>query len=71
MYLNDNSKSFYSVDCEWSEWESWSECTKTCGGGSHTAKRKIIQEASNGGKYCIESSTKTEACHAHPCPSKH
>ena len=59
------------VDCEWSKWQSWSECTKTCGGGSQTTKRTIIQEALDGGKHCIESNSKTQTCHPHPCPSKH
>ncbi|CAD7963524.1 unnamed protein product [Amoebophrya sp. A25] len=40
------------IDCQMSEWESWAECSKTCGGGEQARKRVIQAEAKFGGKAC-------------------
>ena len=40
------------ADCKWGPWDAWSFCTKTCGGGSRTKSRKIVQIAVYGGNQC-------------------
>merc|ERR1719318_2037260 len=54
------------VDCEVEDWSSWSECSATCGGGTRTRERKVVQEPENGGAACQdreeEESCKTEQC---------
>ena len=58
-----------SVDCRWGMWETWSPCTKTCG-GIRTSKREVNQEAQNGGTECVGEKTKEEDCNAPGCPRK-
>ena len=62
--------SFLVVDCVWSQFGNWSECSKTCGGGKKTSKRKIITEAIGGGKDCDGDNTKVESCNEQPCPGR-
>ena len=38
------------IDCALQEWSSWTECSKTCGGGEQTRERKIEAEARHNGK---------------------
>ncbi|KAK3093006.1 hypothetical protein FSP39_009936 [Pinctada imbricata] len=53
----------------WSTWSSSGQCSKSCGGGTMTQKRKCNNpEPKNGGQNCIGSSTKTLACNTHNCP---
>ena len=58
----------FLVDCNWSLWEEWTMCSKSCGAGSKTSKRKIIQEATHGGNNCIGDSERKEQCNLGPCP---
>jgi len=57
-------------DCIWNEWEEWSACTCTCGGGQKTRNRHIKQVPALGGKPC-EAHDKQELvpCSTQPCPS--
>merc|ERR1719367_1132314 len=41
-----------SVDCEWTEWEGWSPCSKSCGDGIRERQRNVSREALNGGDSC-------------------
>ena len=64
------------VDCEWSRWEGWGECDKTCGTGTLHLRREIIQHptpctiATIGtcGRQCGRVSKKTLPCNTEPCP---
>lgn len=59
------------VDGSWSEWMTWSACSKTCGSGSRTRKRACnLPAPENGGKDCEGSSEETEACMTDACPDK-
>ncbi|CAD7922583.1 unnamed protein product [Amoebophrya sp. A120] len=40
------------VDCAWSEWESWGQCSNSCGVGQKFRKRRIVQLPNNLGKPC-------------------
>eukprot|EP00434_Breviolum_minutum_P031701 symbB.v1.2.028035.t1/scaffold2927.1/size67078/2 len=56
------------IDCLWGEWEDWSDCTSTCGGGIQRRNRIIVVSPQNGGRLC-EPKDKYEvsACSTHSC----
>ncbi|CAK9026820.1 Hemicentin-1 (Fibulin-6) (FIBL-6) [Durusdinium trenchii] len=56
-------------DCEYGDWERWSECSNSCGGGSRHRTRSVEQEGENGGNECKDSEkAETEDCNSHACP---
>ena len=57
-----------SVDCEWSDWETWTDCSRSCGVGNRTIHRRISQVALNDGLDCAGNDTLTESCNSNPCP---
>ena len=57
-----------SVDCQWSPYGGWSECSATCGGGIRSSERTKTQAKANGGKECIGNDTKIEICMENLCP---
>ena len=57
------------VDCQWNGWQSWSSCSKSCGGGMRTQNRRKSVNENYGGK-CTGGSSKEESCNTHNCPSK-
>jgi hypothetical protein len=58
------------VDCRWGNYATWSECTKTCGGGTRFTTRKIEKEAEHGGLPCVGGEIRTVACNKDSCPGK-
>jgi len=50
-------------DGQWSEWEAWSACTKTCGGGKSTRTRECNNRRSD----CIGDSEQSEDCNVESC----
>ena len=56
------------VNCLWSEWNEWSDCTSSCGGGERTSRRIKLQLAQNKGIECEGNDVKTEQCNSDPCP---
>ena len=56
------------VDCVWGEYDKWSTCSATCGGGSRTRIRIEATPSSNGGASCTGSATETGTCNPNACP---
>ena len=50
------------VDCQWSDWDSWSTCSVTCGSGSQTRTRTELQSVANGGQTCQGSNQESQSC---------
>eukprot|EP00440_Ansanella_granifera_P057388 gb/GFBE01062210.1/.p1 GENE.gb/GFBE01062210.1/~~gb/GFBE01062210.1/.p1 ORF type:complete len:351 (+),score=60.12 gb/GFBE01062210.1/:1-1053(+) len=64
------------VNCAWSEWEAWTNCTKPCSGGSMRRFRKVAIQAQLGGKGCTslqdgDGSSEHKACNTEPCQRTH
>ena len=58
-----------SVDCEWSRFSDWSECSVSCGGGIQRRRRTVLVEAERGGRRCIGRSEETRICNSKLCPT--
>ena len=59
------------VDCIWSPYGYWTDCSRTCGGGFKHSTREILQVPNHGGKSCEGSALKTEICNEHNCPGNY
>lgn len=57
-------------DCVLSEWQEWSMCSQTCGGGQMGRKRSVLRPSKRGGKPCEDSVDSTEACNTAPCEAR-
>ncbi|XP_031549934.1 A disintegrin and metalloproteinase with thrombospondin motifs adt-2-like [Actinia tenebrosa] len=56
------------VDGGWSDFSHWSDCTKTCGGGTKERTRSCTNPApSFDGKDCEGVAKETKACNSEPC----
>ena len=58
------------VNCLWSGFGDWSECSVSCGQGTQQRKRMVLQKASNGGQTCSGASKETRTCLKEACPGK-
>ncbi|KAI0235951.1 Coadhesin [Lamellibrachia satsuma] len=57
------------VDGQWSDWDPWSGCTKTCGSGTKSRNRLCNDpEPLNGGSNCTGKSEETVDCATWSCP---
>eukprot|EP00930_Biecheleria_cincta_P043973 TRINITY_DN30169_c0_g2_i1.p1 TRINITY_DN30169_c0_g2~~TRINITY_DN30169_c0_g2_i1.p1 ORF type:complete len:1516 (+),score=202.90 TRINITY_DN30169_c0_g2_i1:88-4635(+) len=56
------------VDCKWSQWSTWSDCSKTCGGGKGSRTRLVATPAQGEGKNCTGKDTYTRNCNSRRCP---
>ena len=66
--INTTTLIYIKVDCEWSPFDEWTSCSVSCGGGTRSSVRQIIQPAENNGKACTGYSTRTESCNTIDCP---
>ena len=60
---------FYLVDAAWMTWQEWEDCSKLCGNGTRTRRRKCKNPMYNG-KECDELSEndhQEEHCNLQPC----
>ena len=59
------------VDGNWSAWETWSTCSKTCDNGTRTRVRSCNNPApAHEGKDCAGEGKKSEVCLVRHCPGK-
>ena len=58
---------YYLVDCKVSNWKPWGECSVTCGGGTKTRARDVIEIPENEGDTC-PALEETMACNTDQCP---
>ena len=59
------------MDGVWGNWESWSQCTVTCGGGKTERTRECNNPApASGGDDCEGDATQTRECNKHKCKGK-
>ncbi|KAM6165457.1 hemicentin-1 [Erethizon dorsatum] len=57
------------VDGSWGNWQSWSHCSVSCGGGEKTRKRLCDNPApSKSGRSCRGDATQVSRCNAQACP---
>ena len=61
-----------TVDGGWTQWSSWSSCSKTCGVGSSTRTRTCTNPApKKGGADCVGPNKRTNICNTTiACPGK-
>ncbi|KAE8597427.1 hypothetical protein XENTR_v10016469 [Xenopus tropicalis] len=58
-----------ATDGQWSEWSTWSPCSRTCGGGVSYKERQCTNpRPSHGGKFCEGSSRVNKLCNNQSCP---
>ena len=55
-------------NCKWGPYTEWSECSKTCDGGSQNRTRVLQQTALNGGMDCVGEATQFRDCNMQGCP---
>ncbi|CAJ1411111.1 unnamed protein product [Effrenium voratum] len=55
-------------DCVISIWDTWSDCTATCGGGQRERARHIVQQSAHGGTPCSGDLAELEPCSEEHCP---
>lgn len=60
-------RTIFVVDGSWKAWETWSECSTTCGGGQRNRTREC-NDALHGGTDCIGESMQNESCNTQNCP---
>ena len=65
--ISEVLKYFYTVDCEWNEWNNWSVCSKTCNTGSRTRSRTKT-DALHGGSECSGDKDENQSCNTDECP---
>lgn len=53
-------------ECVWESWESWSECSRTCDGGTRIRERTFVP-SSNTNNMCNGSSCEMEFCSSDNC----
>ncbi|XP_047376654.1 hemicentin-1 isoform X1 [Sciurus carolinensis] len=57
------------VDGNWGNWQSWSHCSASCGGGEKTRKRLCDSPVpSKGGRSCPGDATQVSRCNIQACP---
>ncbi|XP_076107161.1 uncharacterized protein LOC143075580 [Mytilus galloprovincialis] len=67
-FLGKNCDIAIKQDCKWSDWVSWSVCSKTCGmGGKQTRSRHIVLPQKGSGKKCQGEKVETRTCFKRCC----
>mmetsp|Transcript_115679 Transcript_115679/g.222982 ORF Transcript_115679/g.222982 Transcript_115679/m.222982 type:complete len:1635 (+) Transcript_115679:49-4953(+) len=56
------------LDCIMGDWNQWTKCSVTCGGGLTTRLRRPSQKANHGGRPCGDTLLETGECSVQRCP---
>ena len=62
-------KHLISVNCTWSVWTPWDDCSASCGGGVKLRSRFVKEAALNGGN-CDGKSAESQACRTTACDNE-
>lgn len=63
---------FSAVDGNWGQWQSWSQCSASCGGGEQTRVRLCSSPAPlNRGRPCPGDSSQISRCNTQACPGEY
>ena len=55
------------MDCMWSRFGEWSQCSASCGGGTQRRSRRVLLDATGGGRRCSGKSEETKSCNLNSC----
>jgi hypothetical protein len=58
-----------AIDCQWSHFEEWSDCDKSCGLGHKTRTRTILNDGSEHGGIACPHTEEAITCNPFPCPT--
>ena len=64
---DDVIKELKLVDCRWSDWTMWTQCSKTCGDGTSQRERSQQFKSGGSGNLCKGSYTEEKMCNS-ACP---
>ncbi|XP_065837176.1 A disintegrin and metalloproteinase with thrombospondin motifs 6-like [Oscarella lobularis] len=60
-----------SIEGGWGKWQSWSDCSRTCGTGVSVSKRPCTNpRPAHGGAYCTGPRARYKLCSTSDCPPK-
>ena len=61
----------FKVNGGWSSWDSWSNCSQSCGTGYQERNRTCTNPIpKNGGTPCVGLSRQSQICNTHVCPGE-
>jgi len=66
--VEDCRKDPCSVDCLYSAWQMWGDCTQSCNNGIMERIRTVVKHSAFGGKACDAAVTHQLSCNDKPCP---
>mmetsp|Transcript_37944 Transcript_37944/g.95288 ORF Transcript_37944/g.95288 Transcript_37944/m.95288 type:complete len:1714 (+) Transcript_37944:79-5220(+) len=56
-----------ATECEYTDWEEWDSCSKTCGEGTKTRTRTLSQLGVAGDENCAKALSEVDPCQVVPC----
>ncbi|XP_046400011.1 A disintegrin and metalloproteinase with thrombospondin motifs 9-like isoform X2 [Ischnura elegans] len=67
--VTQNRSALLPIDGGWGEWQRWSSCSRSCGGGIKKSERSCTRPTpANGGKYCVGDRVRYKSCRKNECP---
>jgi len=56
------------IDCKYSAWSAFSQCTKSCRTGTQFRSRSVINQKAHGGSDCADVDFQYKSCNTYNCP---